>query len=258
MSRSCPRPFFLITLAILLIANHFSLTQEVKSRGGFRPLVMLTEFNPWAMVVGSDSPTFVLYENGTVIYLRESTYFSTKLNPSEVESFVSGLGPDTLTRLKDSYQLSQASDQRTNVLVVRTDSTNYKEISIYGSIRSLKTESGKTSPNIPLPAELIHALRRALRYDNTKASAWMPEFIEVMIWPFDYAKGKVAAWPANWPELADKKTVKHKELYSLVVPESQYEQLKKFIAQLKPTQAVRIDGKKWAVSTRFPFPHETE
>lgn len=254
MSLLCPRPILLILLAVLG-ANPFSATQAVESRSGFQPLVMLTEFDPWAWVVGSDSPSFVLYENGTVIYLRESAYVSTKLSPSEVKSFVSGLRRDTLAKLKDSYTLSDYTDLPTNVLVIGTDGTNRKTISVYGKIRSLKTES---TEGIALPDELIGALRQVLRYDNANASTWMPEYIEVMIWPFDYAKGEVAAWPTNWPGLADKKTVeRHKNQYSLFVPASQYDELKKFMAQIKPTQPVGIGGKKWAVSTRFPFPHET-
>jgi hypothetical protein len=61
---------------------------------------MLTEFNQWALVVGSDSPTFVLYENGTVIYVNEKNrYVSAKLTPAEVEAFVRGLGRDTMAGL---------------------------------------------------------------------------------------------------------------------------------------------------------------
>jgi hypothetical protein len=207
------------------------------------------------MVVGSDSPTFLLYENGTVIYLRDSAYVSTKLSPTEVESFVGGLGRDNLVRLKDSYTISEWTDQPTSVLSVRTDDTNYKKISIYGDLRSLRADSAEA---IPLPDELTRALRRVLKYNNANSSPWMPEYIEVMIWPFDYAKGKVADWPAKWPGIADKKTIKHKNTYSIFIPESQYDELKKFMAQLKETQAVRIDNKKWAVSTRFPFPHELQ
>jgi hypothetical protein len=207
------------------------------------------------MVVGSDSPTFLLYENGTVIYLRDSAYVSTKLSPTEVESFVGGLGRDNLVRLKDSYTISEWTDQPTSVLSVRTDDTNYKKISIYGDLRSLRADSAEA---IPLPDELTRALRRVLKYNNANSSPWMPEYMEVIIWPFDYAKGKVADWPAKWPGIADKKTIKHKNTYSIFIPESQYDELKKFMAQLKETQAVRIDNKKWAVSTRFPFPHELQ
>jgi hypothetical protein len=34
---------------------------------GTEPLVLLTEYNPWAMAIASDTPTFALYADGTVI-----------------------------------------------------------------------------------------------------------------------------------------------------------------------------------------------
>jgi hypothetical protein len=54
---------------------------------GTQPLVLLTEYNPWAMVIGSDSPTFALYGNGTVIWRaegRSGKYMTVALAPSEV------------------------------------------------------------------------------------------------------------------------------------------------------------------------------
>lgn len=247
----------LVMLSVSLAAtNHFSLTQDVERqshRSGFQPVVMLTEFNPWAMVIGSDSPTFVLYENGTVIYLKDGRYVSARLSQAEVEVFVRGLALDALSRLQDKYIIIHATDQPTTVLLVRPDDRNYKKISVYGSIQSLKAEPAE---RLPLPDELTHALRQVLNYDNANSSAWMPEYIEVMIWPFEYAKGKAADWPTKWPGIADSKTVRRRDTYSIFIPASQNEEIREFISHLKPTQAVRIDNKKWAISTRFPFPHE--
>lgn len=36
----------------------------------FQPIILLTIYNPWLMVIGSDEPTFALYDNGLVIYQR--------------------------------------------------------------------------------------------------------------------------------------------------------------------------------------------
>ena len=239
----------LILFSISAVANPSTKDNTL----GFQPVVMLTEFNPWAMVVGSDSPTFVLYENGTVIYLKERKYFSAKLTRAEADAFVTTLGPEGLTKLKDSYTISEWTDQPTNVLLVRTDDKNYKKISVYGNIRPLVA---KTEESLPLPTELSSAFRQVLKYENANSSPWVSEYIEVIIWPFEYAKGKAADWPTEWPGIADPKTVKRKETYSLFLPESQSKVLANFIAHLKPTQAVKIDNKKWAISTRFPFPHE--
>src|SRR5713101_6378694 len=229
---------------LMLLASPAVANPSTRDRTlGFQPLVMLTEFNPWAMVVGSDSPTFVLYENGTVIYLNEHRYVSAKLTRAEADAFVSSLGREGLTKLRDSYTISEWTDQPTNVLLVRTDDKNYKKISVYGKIRPLVA---KTEEALPLPTELSSALRQVMKYENANSSPWLPEYIEVIIWPFEYAKGKAAVWPIQWPGIGDPKTVKRKETYSLFIPASQNQALKNFIANLKPTQAVRIDNRKWA------------
>src|SRR4051812_15359197 len=46
-----------------------------------KPLVLLTVYNPWLMVIGSDEPTFALYDNGLVIYQR--------LGPADAPEFAS-------------------------------------------------------------------------------------------------------------------------------------------------------------------------
>src|SRR5689334_14251271 len=37
-----------------------------------KPMFVVTERNPWAMVIGSDVPTVALYEDGLLIYQRVS------------------------------------------------------------------------------------------------------------------------------------------------------------------------------------------
>jgi hypothetical protein len=55
---------------------------------GTEPVVLLTEYNPWAMAIGSDTPTFALYEDGTVIYWqgdrRSGRYVTAKLTQTQV------------------------------------------------------------------------------------------------------------------------------------------------------------------------------
>ena len=46
--------------------------------------------------------------------------------------------------------------------------------------------------------------------------------------------------------------------YSLYLPASELEPLRKFLASRREKQAILIDGKKWAVSCRLPFPRESE
>ena len=247
----CP----LILLASLTVANPCAQDLKPGYQNGPQLLVMLTEFNPWALVVGWDPPKFVLYESGQVIYKKNGKYVSAKLAPAEVTAFIGGLRLDSLGKVKNSYITSRATDQPTNVLLVRTGDSAYRKISVYGSVRRLDTEPGE---ELPLPTELSAALHQILSYENAHSLVWVPEYIEVFIWPFEYAKGEPADWPKQWPGITDRKTVKRDDAYSLFIPGSQNEELRKFIASLEPTQAVRIDNKKWAVSARFIFPHEAQ
>src|SRR5947207_391514 len=45
-----------------------NLLDTPKERDAGRPVLVLVETDPWAMVLGSDSPRFALYENGLAIY----------------------------------------------------------------------------------------------------------------------------------------------------------------------------------------------
>jgi hypothetical protein len=213
---------------------------------------MLTEHNPWLMVVGSDSPSFVLYRNGVVIYVKDRTYRTAKLSNEETDALLRQLDLKALESLKDSYSWSDWTDQPDNVLVFQT-AAKTKKISVYGSLRSSQSPA-----QTPEPVTLYNALQRLVKYDNGASVDWKPEFIEVMVWPFDYAKGKPAVWPSRWPGFSDPSTVRRKNTISLFMPESQAKDLSAFLKGLKPTQAVLIDNKKWAISTRWPFPHERE
>jgi len=58
--------------------------------------------------------------------------------------------------------------------------------------------------------------------------------------------------------LSDPTTAHGKNTFSIFIPQSQSKELADFLKGLKPTQAVLIESRKWAISTRFPFPHERQ
>jgi hypothetical protein len=45
-------------------------------------------------------------------------------------------------------------------------------------------------------------------------------------------------------------------MLELFLPYSEFDHYEVFVSRLKPTTAVLLDGKKWAISQRLPFPHE--
>src|SRR5262249_47888752 len=145
-----------------------------------------------------------------------------------------------LESLNDSYSWSSATDQPDNVFVFRI-ADKRKRISVYGNLRRSQPPAQP-----PAPAKLYSTLQALVKYDAPASLEWTPDFIEVMVWPFDYAKGKPAIWPSKWPGLSDPTTVRRKSIISLFLPESQSKELSAFLKGLKPTQAVLIDNRKWA------------
>ncbi|MGA1981318.1 MAG: hypothetical protein ABSG84_02510 [Acidobacteriaceae bacterium] len=220
---------------------------------GLQPLILLTEYNPWAMAVGSDTPTFALYVDGTVIYWqgdrRAGKYVTANLPPSQVSILINTAHLDNVEHLTNCYSIFDGTDAPTNVLVVKTPQ-GYKSIEVYGSIRDMEG-----IPADRLPTELQTAFKTLLAFRSDQAKPWQPPYFEVFIWPFTYAKSAVT-WPIDFPDLADRNTLKGKSGYNLFVPISKLNEYEGFVRKLKQTQAVLIDGKKWTTSTRFPFPHE--
>jgi hypothetical protein len=220
---------------------------------GTEPLVLLTEYNAWAMVIGSDTPTFALYADGTVIYWQSERtsgkYVTAHLTPAQVARWFEAAHLEKLDQFKSCYSIFEGTDAPTNVLVVKT-LHGFKSIEVYGTIRHLEN-----MPERSLPADLQTAFKMLLGFRAEQATPWQPPYFEVIIWPFTYAKS-TARWPSSFPGISDKNTQRTRSGYRLFLPINKLDQYNAFIATTKPTQAVLLDARKWAVSARFPFPHE--
>ena len=207
--------------------------------------VMMIEFDPWNSVIGSDSPTFAMYDDGEVIFRTDGGYKSVRLafeRQSEIRNALSKIGE------WKNYQSSTFTDQPTTVLAWN-DKPSFRSLSIYGSLRRDKVRS-------KLPPSVIKAYDLLKNFDDTEARNWLPAKIEVMIWPYDYAPEPSIVWPRNWPGIEDPETIKRGDSYSIYLPSTYFEELKTFAASRHPRGAVEIGGKKWSLSWRFPFPGE--
>jgi hypothetical protein len=107
-----------------------------------------------------------------------------------------------------------------------------------------------------LPAEVRDALKRIDQERTRSGTPWLPPEIEVMLWPYEYAPEASIHWPADWPGLTAASTRRRGDSFSVFVPSSKLSELLKFIASRKERGAVAIEGKKMAISFRFPFPGE--
>jgi hypothetical protein len=154
-----------------------------------------------------------------------------------------------MDQLKNCYSIFDGTDAPTNVLVLKT-SRGFKSIEVYGMIRHMENVSDTS-----LPADLQTAFRTFLAFNAEQSTPWRPPYFEVIIWPFTYAKSSVR-WPSSFPGISDQNTRRTRSDYRLFLPIAELGQYDRFIAKITPKQAVLLDGRKWTVSARFPFPHE--
>ncbi|MET1112304.1 MAG: hypothetical protein ABWX67_12325 [Allosphingosinicella sp.] len=213
------------------------------------PLVVLLESNPWAMVIGSDSPAFALYEDGRAIFRTESGYQSARLDPGELNRFLDSLKVGSLARSAGGYTATEWTDQPHTKLLLYVGKQPVF-IAVYGSFEDKEVRA-------KLPPEIVEVRDKLRSFKDARSSQWLPESIEVMIWPYDYASEPSIIWPKRWPGLDAPTTRERGEgSFSLYVPSAEFGPLKAFLGRQSEKGAVEIGGKKWAASHRFPFAHE--
>ena len=110
---------------------------------------------------------------------------------------------------------------------------------------------------IKSPEVILNLFDKITSYTHSGSKSWLPKKIEVMIWPYEYAPDASIIWPTDWPDINHPETFKRgQDLYSIFLDSMYFEDLKQFLKTRSQKGAVEINGKKWAVSFRFPFPHE--
>jgi len=223
-----------------------------------KPVVLLYEMNPWAQVLGSDSPSFALYEDGLVIFVRPKAddgyeYASVMLTAEERDSLVRSFPATQFFGLEPRYEATMITDQPTTVIKL-WDKDRLKTVSVYGGLKRTDNDRKEAAPTA-----FVEIYEKLKGFQSAKATRWMPEKVELMIWPFESA-GDPLPWPKNWPDTTHPETRKRGTSgdqinYSIYLTPAQYEALRKSV-EAKSADALLINQRKWAFSFRFPFPGE--
>jgi hypothetical protein len=222
-----------------------------RARSGLdEPVLVLRTANPWALVVGAESARLALYGDGTVVYAaRDGRLKSVTLDPSERATLVRDLGFAVLPRFAGEYETTGATDQAQQwFFLFGEGQAKPRIIYVYGNLDG--AARAHLSPAIVGAYDLI------THFDHPRARAWLPEQIEVMIWPFDHAKAAPLAWPRGWPDLDDRLTRKREEGYSLFLPAACFAELEALLQRLDGNRPVALAGRKWSISARLALPHE--
>jgi len=244
-----------------------AVAQEFSPFEGPRPLAVMIESNPWLMVIGSDTPSFVLYENGQVIYRkteadRQSRHMTKQLSQAQLIDLKAKLSAAAKpSPPKRHFDLApQVTDQPETKFYVNMDGTSFVT-TIYGLTSGRPVESRPRTPGGDgkgelLPQQLtdLHAFLSTLEYAD--ATEWVPRYVEAMVWDYGYAPEESIHWPKDWSGLNSATSLKRGDAYSIFLPGSEYPKLRLFLSTRKEKGAVEIDGKKWIVSVRDTFPSE--
>jgi len=231
---------------------------------GPAPLVVLIASDPWAMVLGADTPRVAIYENGDVIYVkaqnRHLAYRYVHLDKAGLEAVRQKIAPVfAVTGLKPVYRLTRATDQPSAMFYFK-DGNREVATEVYGRIGdSEETVTHRSvrdmAADIP-PHALLDLYDWLCGLDYSQSSEWTPRYVEVMLWDYSYAPERSIQWPKEWPSLTSERVIKRGDSYSIFLDGSLQPALERFLATRKPKGAVEVDGRKMAVSYRAAFPGE--
>ena len=205
------------------------------------------------MVIGSDVPTIAIYESGKVLYKRvendKMEYYSVDLDFEQTQELILDLGiTEQLEEMSAFIQVSDWTDQPTNELILNFDTVLVKRV--YGNLRKDSEERQKT------PVEFLTVYDNLNKYKNENEKPWLPDFIEVMLTDYSHSPEKPIKWAKEWADLNDETTVQRSEnLYSVYIPQSEFQKFKELVSNLKEKQAIEVNGRKFSVSYRIPFPN---
>jgi hypothetical protein len=240
-----------ILILFLTILTNAGFGQHYDSSYG-RPLIVLIETDPWAMVIGSDVPTFALYERGQIIYKKVENehlkLYEVSLTKSDLQNIIKSLGIiDSVYKLPKEIEASHSTDQPSNELILNFDST--KIINVYGDLGA-NSEARTQTPKL-----FLTFYDNIKKYRSDSALEWLPNKIEVMLWDYKYAPNK-RPWIKGFPDLNSPTTVKRgDDSYSVYIDKKDYYEFKKYYSSMGEKQAVDINGKKMAISYRLPLPN---
>jgi len=221
------------------------------------PLLVLIQYEPMKMVIGNDSPSFVLYDDGTVIYRKYEhgiKFLSVKLSAQERADVMQKIRQDDFDSLESRYDWSGGStDQPADLMLRRISDGTYKSVYVYGSLQGITDAMAKTVRLLPVS---LSAFRFMSTYDNPTATEWWPDYIKLLIWPYKVPENRhpdVVNWPEGWPGLDDATTVKVGDGYELRLEKAKFLEIKGLVSR----NVIRIDRKDWVMGrVLIPFPHE--
>ncbi len=261
----------LVALSVLLSAPGAVKAPSVfDPYAGPQPVVVLLETNPWLMVIGSDTPRLVVYENRLVLQLRTKQgdegyeYVAQTLDERAYGALLGRLGSLAAgAKWKPSYDAAPGvTDQGATSVYLRIGNPSVVT-RVFGfdfdpkHIGDPSTYKRIEQAAAQVPADLRAVVNELRTLSLPAARKWEPQFIEIMLWRYENAPDRSVAWPARWPGLRSERSIRRgHDSYSIYLSGTQRGALERFLSRRKPRGAVELGGRKWAAEYRFVFPAE--
>jgi hypothetical protein len=224
---------------------------------GPAPLAVLLETDPWAMLIGADTPRIVIYEDGTVIFRiltphKNTSYYTVKL-PEE-----------QLQEISDNIQSFGRFDELDNDYDVEPDLTDQPAVKIYLNLSGKEyiariyglsaANINETSALLPPQISRLYKYLCDLTFGNSKE--WVPEYVTIIVWPFEHAAEKPVEWPSNWPGLKSPFSFRQDDSYSIFIEGKELPRVRELLEMLQPNFPLLIEDRKWTASLKYIFPSE--
>lgn len=263
---------FLLGLVIIGFANSEINAQDKTEITDRKPVILLRETTHWVhqgwdktiWKLGFLNPTFVLYDNGLVIFKKggdQFELFSVELTPQEMNSLLEEFKLDEFVKLGESYKTSRRFEQPIYSIQYWPEGKP-KPVKVFGWIRD-NEEDRKNTPPV-----FLKLFDKMISFDHPNARLWQPEKVEIRVFAFNEMKveGEPVPWPKEWPDLNHKTTKKNDKKYENVYIEDSYniyldgdkkDDLERMLSSLKEQQAVLINEKQWFIARqRYILPGE--
>lgn len=218
-----------VLLLMFVCATAYAL--DIAPFKGPKPIAVLLQTDPWMMVIGSDTPMVTIYEDGQVLYLKREpkkapVLLAAHLSPKVLADITQKLiSFGDYSKIKRHYDLApNVTDLPETKIYLSIGKTNLVT-SVYGlmvsdtDLPAYSTFAGEQKPDqLPKAIKELHAYLTSL--DFADAKPWEPQYIEVMVWPYDYAPDESIHWPRDLPGLDSPSTLKRRDAYSIFLPVS--------------------------------------
>lgn len=227
---------------------------QVSYWGKDMPVVMVREENPWT---GGSGPTLALYPEGKIIYWSPKAgggeFHTAQLSEPEKLEFLNRVGVDALPLdgTSNSPGLNYLwLDAATYTVILRSPDRPWRSFANVGSLRGAwRGQAAGVS------AELGAVLDFLATYRHPMEDVWVPETVEVTLWPMEKGDGPVLPWPAGLPTLNAARKDPEEGSYILVLTREQYANIRPMLDHPQRGQRWRLDGKLWLVNVAYRFPH---